>query len=222
MTRCNDCSNTLEPDEEETPRKDEHGNTVCDQCFDNRYQRLCPICEENFWDNYDDKISPKHFVITKSAEERHVAKAGFYEVTKLPFFIDGIFEAQLLHNTINRLSDLPKDFDGNNLHYSLYFICDGCASKLKQKKEDQISKEIIQLNDICCRTTECVFENDSKCIKSNTLIGNGRCKDLISVNQPLNCISCKFYGSNSLIKPCIHCDNYFSRHTPKDVKKTKK
>ena len=70
MKLCTDCGSTLEPDEEESPRRNEDGNIVCDQCFDDHYQHLCPICEEHFYEDFNQEISPKHFIITRQAEKR--------------------------------------------------------------------------------------------------------------------------------------------------------
>lgn len=130
MKQCTNCGSTLEPDEEEASRKDENGKIVCDQCFDDKYQHLCPICEEYFWEDYNKKISPTHLIVTKQAEENHVSKAGFYEIVSLPFYADGIIEAHLFESAVNKLSDLPTDFDDSDLHYPLYFICESCAEKM--------------------------------------------------------------------------------------------
>ena len=59
-----------------------------------------------------------------------VQKAGFYEIIKLPFYADGIIEAHLFDSAINRLGDLPQDLDEDDLHYSLYFVCEDCVKKM--------------------------------------------------------------------------------------------
>jgi len=144
MKKCTNCGSTLEPDEEEAPRKDEDGNIVCDQCYDDRYQHLCPICEELFWEVYEKEISPKYFIITRQAEANHVAKAGFYEIVSLPFYKDGIIEASLIDSAINRLGDLPKNLDEDNLHYSLYFICENCAEKMLKNNHPRATQNKLQ------------------------------------------------------------------------------
>lgn len=130
MTLCTNCGSTLEPDEEESPRENKNGDIVCDRCYEDQYQHLCPICEEYFDEDFDQKISPKHMIITRQAEMNHVAKAGLYEIVSLPFYADGMIEAHLFDSAINRQGDLPKDLDEDNLHYSLYFVCEDCVEKM--------------------------------------------------------------------------------------------
>ena len=144
MKLCTDCGYILEPDEEKSPRRDEGGDIVCDRCYDDRYQHMCPVCEEHFYEDYNQKISPKHFIITRQAEECHVAKAGFYEVIELPFYADGIIESQLFDSAINRLGDLPKDLDEDNLHFSLYFICEDCVKKMLENNHPGATKKKVE------------------------------------------------------------------------------
>ena len=133
MKECTKCGSTLEPDEEKTPRIDKNGDVLCDRCFNELYQYLCPICEEDFYENYNQKISPKYFIITNEAKGVTVAKPGLYEIISLPFYADGMIETHLFSNAIKRLCDTPKDLDEDDLFYPLYFICESCTEKILKK-----------------------------------------------------------------------------------------
>jgi len=130
MTICTKCDSPLEPEGEESPRRDQNGNIICDRCYNDCYIHLCPICEESFYEDFNKEISPKYIIFTKDAEVNHVTEAGLYEIISLPFYADGMIETTLFKDAIKRLGDIPQDFDESNLHYSLYFVCNSCVKKI--------------------------------------------------------------------------------------------
>lgn len=122
---CTCCGDELDQEEIEFPQKNKNGDIICDRCFDDRYSHLCPICENKFSENFEVQISPKYLLVTDDVGKELDIRSGIYEIIKYPFFADGITEWNLITTAINRIADMPEDFDDDSM--VLYYICDECV-----------------------------------------------------------------------------------------------
>jgi hypothetical protein len=124
---CTLCGDELDQEEIEFPQKNKDGAIICDRCFDDRYSHLCPICENNFSENFEEQISPKYLLVTKDVGEEFGIESGIYEIIAYPFFADGITEWHLITSALKRIADIPEDFDDDSM--TLHYICDECVKK---------------------------------------------------------------------------------------------
>ena len=89
---CGYCHRMLTKDEVESPEVDSDGDMMCDDCYSDHYQQVCPICE-----NYFDKATRPddyYFAITKSVIDENCIEyngkpmiPGLYKALKYPMYI---------------------------------------------------------------------------------------------------------------------------------------
>ncbi len=133
IQNCNSCGDELEEEEIESPRKDKDGSILCDECYEDKYQHHCPVCEEFFYEDLEAKISPKYLMILPSVGENVGLDAGIYEIVSYPFFADGIIELHIYKSAVKWICDIPSDIEDC---YTLYYICDDCKTKLEQNQQE--------------------------------------------------------------------------------------
>ena len=133
--KCTGCETELNAEEAESPRIDEDGGLICDQCFKDKYSHLCPLCEETFDKDFSVKISPKHILVTKYAAEELGFDPGIYEIISYPFFADGITELHLFASSIKKIAELPGDFNEDDLIGDIHYVCEECAEKEEAKPQ---------------------------------------------------------------------------------------
>lgn len=85
---CSTCKASLNEEEQKAPRKTDKGDDICDQCHQDVYESLCPICEDYFF-------TPNTPENTFIAIPEWVAKEcdlepGIYRALELPFFRNSI------------------------------------------------------------------------------------------------------------------------------------
>jgi len=125
---CAMCREELNEEEIKSPQIDEEGHVVCDACFEDKYTHLCPICEEYFDEDFTKKISPSGLLVSEYAAESVNMESGIYEITAYPFFCDGIIELELIETSINRVGDLPDEFNQDEFAQDIFYVCDGCMN----------------------------------------------------------------------------------------------
>ena len=130
---CTECGTELDAEEAESPRVDKDGDIICDQCFENQYSYLCPLCGEIFDEDFSVKISPKHILVTKYAAEELGFDPGIYEIISYPFFADGIIELHFFKSSIKKIAELSGDFNEDDLIDDIHYVCEECAKKQEAK-----------------------------------------------------------------------------------------
>lgn len=128
--KCTLCEEELDEEETESPRVGKDGDVICDRCFDERYSYTCPVCEEEFREDFSVKISPKYLLITEYASEDIGIDSGIYEILSYPFYTDGVIEIHIFKSAMKRISGLPNDLDEDDLWSDIYYVCDDCIKKM--------------------------------------------------------------------------------------------
>lgn len=127
-SQCSSCRDDLEGYEIESPYHDKDGTILCDKCHEDKYQHLCHICEDFFYEDMDAKISPKYIIVL---EDGNGVPTGIYEITSYPFFVDGMIEYHIFKNAVKRICDAPSEIES---HYEAGYICDKCANELLESE----------------------------------------------------------------------------------------
>jgi len=126
---CTICKELLNEEEMESPRKDKDETVICDKCWGEKYEHLCPICENIFDKDLDAEISPKHIIVSEYAGETLYTDPGIYEVIKYPFYADGMIEMSFYLDAIKWIAPIPADLDQDNIWNIISYICLECATK---------------------------------------------------------------------------------------------
>lgn len=114
----------------------EHKEVLCEECYDEQYLTVCPLCE----DSYEKEDMTKYFFITKSTSKEVGKPIGMYEILKHPFYYsDGITDFGFFNDAIRKVSDIDIDevhpiFDPySDDRILLDCICPRCAEKYLRK-----------------------------------------------------------------------------------------
>lgn len=132
IPKCSSCGDELEGEEIESPRNDKDGTILCDDCFEDKYTHRCPVCEELFDEDFDEKISPKYLIVLPSVGENVGLASGIYRITRYPFFADGMIEFHIFKDAVNRICNIPSDIDDC---YTLYYVCNECVTKARLEQD---------------------------------------------------------------------------------------
>ena len=127
--KCTRCGERLGAEEIESPSVDKDGDIICDHCFEEQYTYNCPVCEEFFDEDFSQKISPKYLLISDYAGEEMGVESGIYEIISYPFFRDGMISMSMIETAINRIADLPEEFDENDFISDIFYVRDSCVKK---------------------------------------------------------------------------------------------
>lgn len=159
---CGYCGNDLSDEELESPREDESGELMCDDCYSEHYEETCPICE----DSYDKPTCPEEtfFVLSKEAAAEMDMKGGIYKVLSWPYTVScliGGFEnfnpgsvevikEMDINSTLQRLQPHNKKCIGGSE------ICPDCAKHYSMK--DNFFKIRVQYCDPFYRLHHNIYE----------------------------------------------------------------
>ena len=128
--KCTECEEELDEEEVESPRRNKNNDIVCDQCYEEQYSHICPICEEIFDEDFSKVISPKYLLITEDASEDIYLSPGIYEIVSYPFFRDDTIEITLIASAMRKILDVPKDVCESDV----YYVCEDCVEKIKNEQ----------------------------------------------------------------------------------------
>lgn len=117
---CTYCSEALNREERRSPRKDEAGDVMCDQCFSRHYESDCSRCCELF-ETTELDTRPGNLIgvwVSVPACGQDDLASGYYRVLSWPIFADGMI-------------------DGYFFGRALQFACHLDAKGLRRAKDEQ-------------------------------------------------------------------------------------
>ncbi len=116
------------------------GKPLCRQCYEDRYCKTCPICEEVFGNHEDEqKDFPKEPLFVKDSKDWDAGKGGqstgdgIYVTKRYPIFISSFVDISIVWENIEKIceiKDLKKEI-ANNLPMGFEYICEDCFNKIK-------------------------------------------------------------------------------------------
>ena len=120
---CELCGEALNEEEVASPRLDDDGKPICDECFHEEYEFVCCLCEE-----YGFVEDQHNFVVVFDTEE---VKPGIYRVLKAPYWCHSYFSAWLYPDALEYVAPLPMP----EHDYPCGHLCKTCQDKLGLKLE---------------------------------------------------------------------------------------
>ena len=136
--KCVQCDAVLTGEQMESPYENDDNEVMCDDCYEDEYMSVCPICEDSF--EKSRKLEDGYyFAITKEAVEDSGVmyngenmKPGIYKALEYPMYrADIVFGFNYFYdNTIELV--VENDFpDGGSYCEE---ICGGCVEKYKNEQ----------------------------------------------------------------------------------------
>lgn len=106
--KCSWCGDPLDAEEAENPRKDPHGDLICDECYHDHFEFTCSQCEEGEDIEHQGAIGSVTVVYEEVSGLGEKVKPGVYRITKWPYYADGVTECYLIENALTRITDVPE------------------------------------------------------------------------------------------------------------------
>jgi len=126
MTKCYLCDEPLEGEEIDSPFKDEEGNPICDNCWDEYYRIFCHLCENSF-----DKKEWKHFLVPPEGFDGVIGvdKPGIYEILEYPFYVASVVTGieRIWSDRVRWVADIPENYQET---WATYEVCPDCVKSL--------------------------------------------------------------------------------------------
>jgi len=117
---CAWCEEHLDDEEKESPQKDNDGDIICDNCYDEHYRYACPLCSEFV----EKEGNQEHIALTNALAEDQEMEPGIYKVLQFPWFSSDCFSMHIYELNVKKVKDLPKELqeetEGN-------YICEDCV-----------------------------------------------------------------------------------------------
>lgn len=111
---------------------------MCEECYDENYRDICPICENSY--DVKDYVSD-YIIINEELAKREKMKPGIYKILSRPFFFgncvtgfDAFFPSSLELAVSIRINEFKKIDCGNNCcEVGNDTICPDCIDKFIRK-----------------------------------------------------------------------------------------
>lgn len=117
---CSCCAARLDDEEAADPRHDEDGNVLCDACYSDHYEYVCPLCG-NLVEIEDNQ---QHIVVTTALAYDQRMQPGIYKLVELPWFVSNYFSLTIRQSCVEKVGDLPTDLLGD---IPGSYVCEACA-----------------------------------------------------------------------------------------------
>lgn len=130
---CTWCGEELDSEERENPERDDRGELMCDECYDEEYMGYCDRCGEKRAKS-ELEANPGDLIaiwLTAPGARGNLAP-GYYRVNGWPFFADGMIEGYFYNDRLDRVADL--DEQGKRVAEDAYSLsgplCSCCRTKV--------------------------------------------------------------------------------------------
>ncbi len=149
LIKCECCGNTLEECEIEYLRSEDE--TICGECYHERYEFTCHWCEE-YGEKSEECAIGSLFVLFESVRSRppclqkqpdwydsteREMRAGVYRITKWPMYWDAMLDSGLYAESFEWVLPLPEELarNGGYAGYPCGPLCPECQRKLEAEAE---------------------------------------------------------------------------------------
>ena len=135
--KCTYCGNELDDEETANPEKDEDGDVMCDQCYDENFRDYCDRCGEKV-EKTGLGSEPGHLIAVwvETQGNPEDLKPGYYRVKEWPFYADGMIEGYMISHNLERVADL--DDRGKKAAPEVYTNCAPLCSMCRAEVESTL------------------------------------------------------------------------------------
>lgn len=139
---CAFCGNDLSKEEIESPRLDDDGDSICDECYHEKYEFTCCDCQE--YGHIDDQHEMLVVFEAVHASEGGDVEPGIYRIIGGPYHGGPLIgSGYLFRSSLERIGDVNPDMDGNG--YDCGHLCKDCQGHVNAQKTARCS---------VCKTTQ--------------------------------------------------------------------
>lgn len=106
---CTYCGNNLDDEEAASPEKDDDGDVMCDDCYQEHFMETCERCQ-NLVDTKSLDCSPGNLIATwrKAEGSPDDLTPGYYRVKEWPFYADGMIEGYMISRNLEKVGELSE------------------------------------------------------------------------------------------------------------------
>lgn len=109
-THCEWCGCELDDEERESPRLNENGRVLCDNCWSGEYEGICYRCRETVELSELDNSPGRLIVVLEEAEGLPAnLTPGYYRVEEWPLYSDSMVEMHMESNNLVKVSELEDN-----------------------------------------------------------------------------------------------------------------
>ncbi len=128
--------------DEETadPYRDESGDILCDECYSEHYEYICPICQ----DCVAIEGNQEHIIVTQALADDQRMESGVYRIAARPWFSSDYFSMRVRQEAVVLEDALPSEalemVSGD-------YVCERCVMrwrKVKQRTLKQYREDALQ------------------------------------------------------------------------------
>lgn len=133
---CSRCGNKLDRDEAESPREDEDGDAICDDCYHDKYEFTCCDCCE--YGHVDDQHKILVVFEAVRAREGGDIEPGIYRIVGGPYHGGPMIgEGYLFRSSLNRIAAVNPGMDGQG--YPCGHLCAECQGHVNAQRKAKCS-----------------------------------------------------------------------------------
>ena len=131
---CTYCGKELDDEEAANPEKDEDGDVMCDQCYDEKHRDYCDRCGEKV-EKTELGSEPGNLIAVwaEAPGNPEDLTPGYYRVKEWPFYADGMIEGYMISSRLERVADL--DDRGKKAAPEVYTSCGPLCSTCRADVE---------------------------------------------------------------------------------------
>jgi hypothetical protein len=137
MNECTWCGNDLEPDEIESPRRDDDGDPMCDACYHDEYMFSCCKCENYAPLSERDNVGDIFVIVDEDEAELPI---GIYEILSLPYWSSDMLSSDFIKYAIKKVSDYTFGMSIENINYAAGHFCQDCQNKIRETIQNDFEK----------------------------------------------------------------------------------
>ena len=124
---CVYCGRPLDDEETADPYRDETGDIMCDECYSEHFEYICPLCHNLVAIDGNQE----HIIVTQALAEDQKMVPGIYRITDWPWFTSNYFSMRIHLDALTREADVPAEVvDLENGDY----VCEQCVSTWRKMK----------------------------------------------------------------------------------------
>lgn len=133
---CTRCGENLDEEEAENPRIDYDGDVICDDCYTEYFETICPICE-NYFEHGDFGEGKFHFILTNYPNR---VPPGIYKAIRFPFYRSDIVGSDDIYpECVERIFPASEWMDEKASGQ----ICQNCIDKIYESKKEILFRKFV-------------------------------------------------------------------------------
>jgi hypothetical protein len=131
---CGRCGNDLDDDEMESPRQDEDGDIMCDECYHEHFEFTCSVCQEHGdTEDQHNMLAVYDSEVFEENDRENGWKRGVYMIVDRPYYLAPLIgQVWIYTRCLEWIGPIPRDKgnDESPIGYACGHLCLECQHKM--------------------------------------------------------------------------------------------